>query len=298
MRNAGEEVDERTEEQAQQEEKARQDERDAWQPEEVVQVKDDQHARKGDRHEASRLTGADRAKQRRKDAPAPERDDNRDKKSTNGAVKHRRNVPEPVVDELTAAAGSQRGGKLASKLAEAAHAYDRDRYQEARRILRPLAHEATDAPAVRELNGLVLYRMGQWAAAAKELEAYRTLSGAYDQHPVLADCYRALRRYPAAEKLWDELREASPSAELVAEGRIVAAGCLADRGDLARAIKVLERANRKLRDPDHHHLRQWYALADLYERAGDIPRARDLFGRIVNADPDAYDAGRRLRALR
>lgn len=211
----------------------------------------------------------------------------------------RRSVPASVVNELSAVAGP-RGAKLAARLAEASHAYDHDRYQDAQRILRPLVAEAADAPAVRELNGLALYRMGRWAAAAKELEVGRALSGSYDQHPVLADCYRALRRYPPAEKLWAELREASPSAEIVAEGRIVAAGCLADQGDLAGAIAVLERAGRRVRNPQQHHIRQWYALADLHERAGDLPRARDLFGRIVAADTDTdpYDAGRRLRSLR
>ncbi len=211
--------------------------------------------------------------------------------------RRRHSVPGPVVEELAGVAGRQRGTKLAARLAEATYAYDRDRYQDARRILRPLVTEAADAPAVRELNGLVLYRLGRWAAAAKELEAYRLLSGSYDQYPVLADCYRALRRYRAADRLWAELRDASPSAELVAEGRIVAAGSLADRGDLPGAITVLERSGRNLRSPRPHHLRQWYALADLYERAGDLPRARDLFGRIVRWEPDAYDAGRRLRAL-
>ena len=42
----------------------------------------------------------------------------------------------------------------------------------------------------------------------------------------------ALRR--RSRTLWHELREASPSAELVAEGRIVFAGSLADRGELRR----------------------------------------------------------------
>ena len=211
---------------------------------------------------------------------------------------HRFNVPRPVVDELESSAGVERGSKLASRLAEASHAYDHDRYQDARRVLRTLAAEVPNAPAVRELAGLALYRMGRWAAAAKELEVYRQLSGSYDQHPVLADCYRALRRFKAAEKLWDELRQASPNAELVAEGRIVAAGCRADRGDLGAAIALLERADRHLRRPENHHLRQWYVLADLHERAGDLPRARDLFGRIIATDPGAYDSRQRLRALK
>jgi hypothetical protein len=53
-----------------------------------------------------------------------------------------------------------------------------------------------------------------------------------------------------------------------------------------------------VKKPKDHHLRQWYALADLYERAGDIPRARDLFNRVASIDPDAFDIRERLQALR
>jgi thioredoxin-like negative regulator of GroEL len=215
-----------------------------------------------------------------------------------GAVGHRHNVPGPVVAELTAAVGGPRGSRLAGRLADASHAYQRERYQEARKLLRPLAEEAPDAPAVRELLGLTLYRLGQWQAATKELEAYRQLTGSFDQHPVLADCYRALRRYGDAEALWDDLRTASPDADLVAEGRIVAAGCRADQGDLRGALALLERGNRNVEHPRDRHLRQWYVLADLYERAGELPRARELFGRVLGADPDAFDVRQRLRALR
>jgi hypothetical protein len=41
-----------------------------------------------------------------------------------------------------------------------------------------------------------------------------------------------------------------------------------------------------------------YALADLYERAGDVPRARELFARIGASDADFVDVEARLRALR
>jgi tetratricopeptide (TPR) repeat protein len=203
-----------------------------------------------------------------------------------------------VVDELSAAAGPQRGGKLAARMADATYAFERERYQDARRILRTLADEVPASAAVRELYGLALYRTGQWIQAARQLETYRQLSGSFDQHPVLADTYRALGRYDDAEAIWNELREASPSGELVAEGRIVAAGCRADQGDLAGAIALLERAERRVNRPQERHLRQWYALADLYERAGDVPRARDLFTRVAAADPDAFDVRQRLRSLR
>jgi tetratricopeptide (TPR) repeat protein len=187
---------------------------------------------------------------------------------------------------------------LSARLADATHAYDRERYQEARRLLRPLVDEAPDSAAVQELYGLTLYRSGQWSLAAKHLEIFRQVSGSTDQHPVLADCYRALKRYERAEELWDELREASPSGDLVAEGRIVAAGCRADQGDLSAAIALLERSAKRVHRPQDRHLRQWYTLADLYERAGDLPRARELFTRIDTAEPDAFDVRARLRALR
>jgi tetratricopeptide (TPR) repeat protein len=203
-----------------------------------------------------------------------------------------------VVEELSSSAGGQRGARLAARLADASHDYDRERYLDARRILRRLAEEVPDSASVRELYGLTLYRMGQWAAAARELELYRLQSGSYDQHPVLADCYRALHRYADAEQLWEDLRASSPSGELVAEGSIVAAGCRADQGDLREAIEILQRSMHKTRKPQDHHLRQWYALGDLYERAGEIPKARELFTRVAQVDPDAYDVRQRLRALR
>jgi hypothetical protein len=46
-----------------------------------------------------------------------------------------------------------------------------------------------------------------------------------------------------------------------------------------------------------HHLRQWYVLADLYDRAGDAPRSRALFGRIRAVDLDFADVAARLRQL-
>jgi len=150
---------------------------------------------------------------------------------------------------------------------------------------------------VRELLGLTLYRMERWRQAAAELEAYRQLTGSVDQNPVLADCYRAMRRWGKVDELWEELKAASPSAELVAEGRIVAAGARADRGDLRGALALLEAANAVPRRVREHHLRLWYVLADLYDRAGDVPHARTLFQRIRTVDPDFADVADRLRSL-
>ena len=47
-----------------------------------------------------------------------------------------------------------------------------------------------------------------------------------------------------------------------------------------------------------HHLRLWYALGDLYERAGEIPRAREMFERVRKQDSSFADVAERLAALR
>jgi thioredoxin-like negative regulator of GroEL len=223
----------------------------------------------------------------------------RDTRPTTGARTGGAAAPAPVDDELRGAVPLGRLPQITARLREAGDAFSRGRFEEARRILRPIAEQAPRAASLRELYGLSLYRLGRWAQAARELEAYRSLTGSVDQNPVLADSYRALGRYAEAEELWDELRAASPRAELVAEGRIVAAGALADQGRLDEAIGVLAPAvSRPTRKPQPHHLRMAYALADLYERAGDLPRARELFGRIAASDADFVDVDARLRALR
>ena len=193
----------------------------------------------------------------------------------------------------------KRAGDHEKRIKDAAKAFRAERFEDARRILGDLAERAPSVPAVRELNGLTLYRLRRWKLAAAELEAFRSMTGSTEQHPVLADCYRALKRPAMVAELWDELRQASPSAELVTEGRIVAAGSLADQGKVQEAIDLLSQGKWRLpRQPREHHLRRAYALADLFERAGDVSRARDLFERIQRADARFGDVGRRLKALR
>jgi hypothetical protein len=111
------------------------------------------------------------------------------------------------------------------------------------------------------------------------------------------DALRAQHRWSRVDELWQELAVASPSGELVTEGRIVAAGALADLGELDAAIAMLQRKSGDVKRPRPHHLRLWYALADLEERAGNLARARALFGRVHKHDADFADVNARLRAL-
>ena len=160
-----------------------------------------------------------------------------------------------------------------------------------------MAKEAPEVAEVRELLGLIRYRQARWRPAIKELEAYAQMTGAVDQNAVLADCYRAVGNHTRVAELWEELRSVSPGAEAVSEGRIVAAGSLADQGQLTEAIALLGKGWRWPRRPAMHHLRRAYALADLYERAGDVPAARELFTRVAAVEPNLGDAAARAASL-
>jgi tetratricopeptide (TPR) repeat protein len=201
-----------------------------------------------------------------------------------------------VQQELGRLAG-RNAGRALNELMQAADAYQHDRDREALRILRPLRDRIPDAPSVRELTGLAQYRVGNYGAAAKELEAFVELTDSVEQHPVLMDCYRSQRRWRKVDECWDELAAVSPSAELVAEGRIVNAGALADQGRMQEALAQLRKRAAPVRAPKEHHLRLWYALADLEERAGNLATARDLFDRVRRADPAFADVAERRAAL-
>jgi len=205
-------------------------------------------------------------------------------------------VPEDVRAALAKATGPGTD-KAVAALAKASDALDRGREKDAVRILKPLRDQAPGVATIRELLGVSLYRLGRYNEARRELDAYVELTGLVDQHPVLMDCLRGLKRYRRIEPLWEELRDVSPSGELVAEGRIVMAGSMADRGDLAGAIRLLEKGPIEPKRPKPYHLRIWYALADLYERSGNIPRARSLFERVRNQDPQFVDVAARLTHL-
>jgi tetratricopeptide (TPR) repeat protein len=211
-------------------------------------------------------------------------------------ARRRRRGPAGVQDELAQLAGRDAARALGTLMA-AADAYSNDREREAIRILRPLRDRLPDSPSVRELMGLSQYRVGNYNAAAKELEAYTELSGEVDQHPVLMDCYRAQHRWKKVADLWDELASVSPSADVVTEGRIVYAGALADQDKLPEALALLRKRGDAVRQPKDHHLRLWYALADLEERAGNLARARELFHQIARVEPGFADVAERLAAL-
>jgi tetratricopeptide (TPR) repeat protein len=131
------------------------------------------------------------------------------------------------------------------------------------------------------------------------LRAHFAITGDPEHLPLVMDCDRANRRFRAVEKTYSEVEENEPSADVIAEARIVMASSLADQQRYVEAIDLLVRAGgtKILRNPAYRHVRMWYALADIFDRSGDQVSARELFARVVVADSDAYDAQLRLNEL-
>ena len=190
--------------------------------------------------------------------------------------------------------------RLVERAESAFGAFERGRFQDALRAIKPVADEAPAVADVRESwPDWPPTGWRRWREAARHLKAFGELGDSTEHLPILMDCQRALHKPKKVAELWAELRQRSPEPDVLAEGRIVAAASLADGGDLNGAIAMLATAgaSKALRNPSERHLRQWYLLADLYERAGDVPRAREYFERVLRAEPGAYDVADRLRGL-
>ena len=206
-------------------------------------------------------------------------------------------APEVVESVVKSAGSSQRAALLRERLLKGFLALERDRFLDARRIGNQLARELKDTAAVYELIGLANYRLGAWRQAAVALERAQSLNPDPDTLPVLMDCLRGMKRYDDVADVWRELRAASPSHEVMIEGRIIMAGTLSDQGDFSGAIKELQAARQQPKRVRDYHLRQWYVLADLLDRAGDWIGARRYFELVARHDAEFVDVRQRLRAL-
>ncbi len=191
-----------------------------------------------------------------------------------------------------------KGDLLVKVFAEAAAAFRDGDLGEAIRLGEQAKHMALRSGVIRELLGIAYYRSGRFKEAARELTSFRRFAGTTEQNPVIADCYRADGRPERAIELCDEIERDRVSPAIAYEGEIVAAGALADMGRLDDAIERLERLDLDPEVAEEHHLRAWYALADLLHRRGRFTQARELFDAVAAADPDLTDAPQRAAALR
>ncbi len=206
-------------------------------------------------------------------------------------------LSDDIVKELRATSRPGKAEILIKVFAEAAGAFSQEDLPEAIRLGEQAKHMALRSAAIRELLGIAYYRAGQWKEAARELSAFRRLSGSTEQNPVIADCYRATGKPEKSVEIVDEIDHRKADPAIVYEGEIVAAGALADMKNFDDAIARLERLELKPSNPEEHHLRAWYVLGDLLERRGRFTQAREWFEAVQSADPELTDAGERLKSL-
>jgi hypothetical protein len=61
--------------------------------------------------------------------------------------------------------------------------------------------------------------------------------------------------------------------------------------------KVSPTSSKPSKGLSEYHLRQWYVLADVYDRLGDIVGARRVFETIMSVDTHFADVPERLSTL-
>lgn len=151
---------------------------------------------------------------------------------------------------------------------------------------------ASRLAVVREAVGVAAYHAGDYAEAARELRAYRRMTGDEGYRAVLADCERALGRSDVALRLVAEALAAGPDAAEEAELRLVEAGARRDLGETAAARLVLETAlggrprPELVRNADAETLRLAAGYADLLRETGAEQEAERWLAALAEADPE------------
>ncbi|MGR6963878.1 tetratricopeptide repeat protein [Geodermatophilus sp. URMC 61] len=167
-----------------------------------------------------------------------------------------------------------------------------DQPEEALAHARAARDRASRLAVVREAVGVAAYHAGDYAEAARELRAYRRMSGDQGYRAVLADCERALGRPEVALRLVREALAEQPDAEEAVELRLVEAGVRQDLGELPAARLVLEGALGGSSRPDSVDLtdptvlRVASAYADLLEAVGEAEAAEQWRAAVAAHTPE------------
>ena len=134
---------------------------------------------------------------------------------------------------------------------------------------------------------------GKWKLAIVELEAFSELTGTTEQHPVLGRLLPGARPpRPGAGAVGGPARARRPAPRSSPRGASSTPARWPTRAGWPTRSPCWRPPSRRASSPQEHHLRVAYALADLHERAGDLPKARQLFARRRGGRPGA---GRRRR---
>lgn len=96
---------------------------------------------------------------------------------------------------------------------------------------------------VREAVGILLYHLGQYDEALRELRTHRRIAGSDDNLPLIADAERGRGRPQKALELFAEASEGGLGHDLYTELLMVAAGAHMDLGHVPEARALLETRN-------------------------------------------------------
>jgi tetratricopeptide (TPR) repeat protein len=206
-------------------------------------------------------------------------------------------LPE-IAREITQVAHFGSAPKVKQLLVAAGDAIERGDHQAAIDALLEAKVKAPRSVYVREMLGLAFYHLARWREAARELAAFRRMSDRRDRDPEYADCERALGRPEKAVEILSDITAQDVSDDVLIEALVVAAGALKDLGRHDDAVATLERGPLRPAQPEPHHLRLWYALADALERVDRRADARGWWDAIYAEDPDFFDIARRRLGIR
>lgn len=150
-----------------------------------------------------------------------------------------------------------------------------------------LAHQHAIAAAdragriavVRETLALTAYTVGDFALALREMQAYRRISGANDQLPIMVDCERGLGRPDKALELGRSVDPKSLEPGVRANLAIAMSGARLDRGENELALAELEIAElnpEKVFDYSPQLFRAYSDTLEILGRAAESKRWANL----------------------
>ena len=183
--------------------------------------------------------------------------------------------PTAADDEVRRAVAPNRMAPFERQMQDAGDAFRLGRYEDARRFLRPLAERAPKASSVTRAVRPHPLPARPLGPGRPGLEAFRTQTGATEQHPVLADCYRALEALRRGRGAIGGATRRQPGGRGGRRGTHRGRRAPSPTRAASRRPSTCCRRQQADKQAQLHHLRIAYALADLYERGRrPAPRPR------------------------
>ena len=155
-----------------------------------------------------------------------------------------------------------------------------------------LAHQHAIAAAeragrigvVRETLALTAYTVGDFALALREMQAYRRITGANDQLPIMVDCERGLGRPDKALELGRSVDPKTLEPGVRANLAIAMSGARLDRGENELALAELEIAELNPEKVFDYSPQLFRAYADTLDILGRESESKRWFNLADRAD--------------